>query len=750
MPGSWPFFPSSTKKAKPAIALGELVEWEKSVLLGPGANPEGFLTLANPSSRPVPTLQTWRDVTFLGKSLRRNLVEKGKLVEFRQNGERRLAVTVKPEGKKDWIVTDERGQNHKLRPQRFDFVVDGGPYAPEDIGPFQAQVAPLLNPAGLEVAWELLVDDGEAIAVADLAEILFSQQTPECCYAAHGLLSEDKVFFKKKGDRYEPRPQSQVQEIQHQIQVEIQKEQEKTEFLQRVHQALEQDRVEWTDSDRTRLEAIEKVALNPDQTYKAGLDILELLNRPPNAEGAFSLLVELKWWHPHENLFLRRSSFTSSFSQKVLDVAHAHFENPPQDPDQAHRLDLTHLKVYTVDDESTTEIDDGLSVEYGDNGEIKLWIHIADPTRLLSPDDDLEQQARRRSTSLYLPTGMISMFPTELATGPMSLVQGQICCALSFAVTLDGEGAIAHYEIFPTLIKPTYRLTYDDVDEMLSLGLTTEKELTDLHQAAQLRQRWRHSQGAISIKMPEASIKVKNDDEITIEVLDSSASREMVAEMMILAGEVAGRYGETHKLPLPFRGQPQPELPDDDELLILPAGPVRACALRRCMPRSETSTTPNRHASLGLDTYSQVTSPIRRYTDLISHFQIKAHLRNEPVPFSEDELKEILFGVTTSSQEASWVERQTNRYWSLEYLRRNQETVWSGVVLRWLREDDNLGVILLEELGLELPHRFERQVYLGDRLNVQVTRADPHRDEIRFREIIESLNSSMEEFATDS
>jgi exoribonuclease-2 len=56
--------------------------------------------------------------------------------------------------------------------------------------------------------------------------------------------------------------------------------------------------------------------------------------------------------------------------------------------------------------------------------------------------------------------------------------------------------------------------------------------------------------------------------------------------------------------------------------------------------------------------------------------------------------------------------------------------------LRWLREEDNLGLILLEELGLELPHRFERSVSLGDRLELQVSRADPHRDEIRFREML--------------
>jgi exoribonuclease-2 len=317
----------------------------------------------------------------------------------------------------------------------------------------------------------------------------------------------------------------------------------------------------------------------------------------------------------------------------------------------------------------------------------------------------------------------------------MSLVQGQVCPALSFSVILDEAGSVKEYSIQPTLIKPTYRLTYKDVDEMLELGIRAEPEIAELAKWAKLRREWRKAQGSISIQMPESLIKVKEDEEIIIELLDELVSRQLVAEMMILAGEVAGTYGKEHKLPLPFRGQPPPELPPEEELLQLPAGPVRFCALRRCMPRSEISTSPLRHASLGLDNYIQVTSPIRRYTDLLAHFQLKAHLRGEKLPFNSEKLQEILYSVTTSAYEATLIERQTNRYWSLEYLRRNADRIWPVQVLRWLREDENLGLILLEDLGLELPHRFERSVALGDRLDVQVTRADPHRDEIRFREI---------------
>jgi len=663
-------------------------------------------------------------------------VEQGKLIEFRVQGERRLAVAERPEGKKDWIVIDAGGQSHKIRPQRVDYTV-AGTYESADIDGFLSEVEPYIDPSSLEIAWEMLSEDKETATPQQMAELLFSEQNPAACYAAHCLLSEDKVYFKQKSDYYEPRPAAQVEEIKHQLEVQAEKEKEKTEFVEHLKQALAGESISWSESERLRLEAIEKVALQTGNASKLAQETIKEAGRNCDPKGAFELLVDLGWWSKHENLFLRRSAYPTTFSKKVLDVAQPRLQSDPAESND-ERLDLTHLKVCTIDDESTTEIDDGLSVEYLEAGTAKIWIHIADPTRIVNPGDELDLEARRRSTSLYLPTGMVSMFPPELATGPMSLVQGQVCSALSFGVILDETGGIQEYEIHPSLIKPTYRLTYDDVDEMLQIGVQNEPEIADLAKSSYLRRSWRKSQGAIQIKMPESVIKVKDNEEVTIELIDSSPSRQLVAEMMILAGQIGGKFGIENNLPLPYRGQPQPELPPEEELLQLPAGPTRFCAIRSCMPRSEMSMSPIRHASLGLESYVQVTSPIRRYTDLLSHFQIKAYLRGEELPFSREELQEIVYSVSSSSYEATLVERQTKRYWGLEYLRRNTDCIWDVLVLRWLRQDEDLGLILIEDLGMELPHRFDRPVTLGERLEMRVTHADPQRDEVRLREITEA------------
>ena len=79
--------------------------------------------------------------------------------------------------------------------------------------------------------------------------------------------------------------------------------------------------------------------------------------------------------------------------------------SPPPDPDAGHRIDLTHLQSFAIDSADTKEVDDAVSLERLDNGEVKLWVHVADPTRWLALGSALEKEAARRSLTLYLPTG---------------------------------------------------------------------------------------------------------------------------------------------------------------------------------------------------------------------------------------------------------------------------------------------------------------------------------------------------------
>ena len=667
-------------------------------------------------------------------------MEKGTLVEFKLKGSPHLAVADRPEGKKNWVLIDQRGQSHTIHPRQVIYEVAKASYEPSEIEGFVTQAEGYIDPDNLEVAWELLTELEESATPATLAELLFSDQSPPLCYAAHRLLSSDTIFFKRKGDQYEPRPASQVEELQHKIAREAARAEEKEGFFSRARALLAGESAVWEKSDRPRLEIVERYALLGDESTQkaAAQEILTALDQDKSSEAAFDFLVALGIWEKHENLALRRRQIPTQFPEDIEEQVAKILNEPPAE-EGAERTDLTHLKLYTVDDESTREIDDGLSCETLEDGRKKLWIHIADPSRWLSLGDTLESEARKRCTTVYLPTGVIPMFPFELAAGPMSLVQGQVCNALSFGVVLDENGGIEEYSIQPSLVKPTYRLTYEDADEMVELGVTAEGELLAIAALAKTRLAWRKAQGAISINLPESVIKVA-DDNITIDILESSNSREMVAEMMILTGEIAARYGEDNEIPLPFRSQPQPELPPEEELMQLEAGWVRDSAVRRCMTRSEMSITSARHATLGLVRYCQVTSPIRRYTDLMGHFQIKAHLRGEALPFTPTEMPEIIASVSNAAYEGVMVERQTKKYWAIEFLRRQDEVEpgkpWDVMMVRWLREHESLGLIIFEDLGLEFVMRFDRAVEVGERLVIRLSYADPRQEMVRFKEVI--------------
>ena len=691
-------------------------------------------------------------------------MEKGTLVEVKLHGDRRLVVIDRPEGKKHFQAIDENGSTHTIHPREVNYIIkaigESSSFTHIKIPSFLQKVENFLDPSSLEIAWELLIEDNQAVSPNDLANLLFSEISAVTSYASYCLLSNDKIYFKQKGDLYEPRSSTQVLELKHQAEAASQRAKLIEEFQQKLSSKLSGNDVIWTSSDRSRLDCLERYALHGDEASdkSAAQELLSFAKRSKNEPAAFQMLVDLGIWNEHENLNLLRSQIPIRFANELLVAAQDCLNAPIPDKMQDLRRDLTHLHVYTIDDISTTEIDDGLSIETLADGSKRIWIHIADPTRWLEPESILDKDARKRGTSVYLPTGVIPMFPMDLATGPMSLIQSKVCHAMSFAVDLDEMGAISNYEIVASLIKPNYRLTYEDVEEMLQLGV--EDDLERLADFARLRKKWRVSQGAIEIHLPDTSVKVdsnpkaqsdaKGGDRLTLELVEDTFSRQLVAEMMILGGEVAAKFAQTNNIPIPYRYQEQPELPPLDTLMQLPAGPVREFAICRCMTKGSLGLYASRHAGLGLDAYAQITSPIRRYSDLLAHWQIKAFLRQEPLPFTAEMLTGILQAIEPAIWDANQVEKQSVRYWSLEYLRRNKDVVWEALMLDWLRENEKLALVLIEDLGLKLPMKISRQIQVGDNLRIKTSEVDPRKDIIYFQEAQQSTSILEMEMDRDS
>lgn len=238
-------------------------------------------------------------------------------------------------------------------------------------------------------------------------------------------------------------------------------------------------------------ESIRRLKYNVDRA--PALALLSELKWKKTPQRVFDLLWQMGAWEKHEDLALLRSGFPIRFTdeeEKAADDALERVANDSVDTDPDTllelRRDFRHHKVYTIDAISTSEIDDGLSVEaierVNENGETsdrhRLWIHIADADRWAPRDSELFDAARRRITSLYLPRDSISMFPPKVATETMSLNVNQDVCALSLGVELNDDGSIdkSSLVVTPSLIRVTYRLSYEEVDEMLEEGIAYNEE----------------------------------------------------------------------------------------------------------------------------------------------------------------------------------------------------------------------------------------------------------------------------------
>eukprot|EP00951_Prasinocladus_malaysianus_P026063 scaffold230201_cov45-Prasinocladus_malaysianus.AAC.1 len=274
------------------------------------------------------------------------------------------------------------------------------------------------------------------------------------------------------------------------------------------------------------------------------------------------------------------------------------------------------------------------------------------------------------------------MFPEQVAEQCFSLQAGVDNCAMSISVVLNEDGSMDDVQVMPSTVNPLYRLTYHETDDLLrDVTSEEEPELFALHNAALLRSQYRKRNGAVSIDLPDCKVVatfpdgVRSMPEVTVmpDRQESSPSQVLVTEMMVLAGEAMARFCSEHKIPAPYRGQADPVLPSEDELNELPPGPCRAMALRRRMTRSVTATgSPGRHAGLGLDGYVQFTSPIRRYGDLLAHFQVKAFLRGEEPPYDPKELASIMSRVASQQQDINRLDRECRNYWLAVYFSQQQ------------------------------------------------------------------------------
>ncbi|XP_028066221.1 ribonuclease II, chloroplastic/mitochondrial-like isoform X2 [Camellia sinensis] len=696
---------------------------------------------------------------LLEDKLEKRALQKGFLLEFKKDSERvLLAVAQKPDGKKNWMVSDQNGVTTSIKPQQITFIVPGVKnFNHMDISDFIQKAQNNLDPSLLEFAWVELLEKNQSVTVEELAEMIFGSAEPLESYCAHLLLSKDEIYFavlETKGyiSVYGPRPAMQVEELLRRKLAKEVAEKEFQEFVQLLKSAksmpshAKPPKSSWEVKEkiRQRIKSLEAYAIdmceNDDQKKTAGM-IMKAMGLTKTSTSALNLLIDVGYFAVHVNLDLLKFNIRTDHSDEVMSAAESLLLEST-DPDEVDRIDLTDLKVYAIDVDEADELDDALSATRLQDGRIKVWIHVADAASLVQPGSIIDREAMKRGTSVFLPTATYPMFPEKLAMDGMSLKQGKLCKAVTVSVVLHSDGSIAEYTVVNSVIKPTYMLTYESASELLYLNLEEEAELRILSEAAALRLQWRRQQGAIDTTTIETRIKVINPDNpepsinLYVENQAEPAMR-LVTEMMILCGEAVATYGSSNSIPLPFRGQPQSNI-DVSAFTHLPEGPVRSSAIVKIMRAAEMDfRNPIRHGVLGLPGYVQFTSPIRRYMDLLAHYQVKAFLRGDSPPFSAGQLEGMASLINMNVRLVRRVCNCSLRYWIIEYLRRQTKgTRFRALILRFIK--DRIAALLLVEVGIQASACVSVGVQIGDEVEVQVEEAHPRDDVLSLKEVVQA------------
>lgn len=393
----------------------------------------------------------------------------------------------------------------------------------------------------------------------------------------------------------------------------------------------------------------------------------------------------------------------------------------------AQFTDLTHLTSITIDDESTKDMDDAFSIEQTIDG-FNLYIHISHVASVITPGSPLDEEAKLRATSLYLPEVTIPMLPLSLSDGLLSLVEGEKRLSVSLVAKLSNNYELLNYKFVESVIKVSERLSYNEVDRRLEKH---DQLLEMLHQVAARFEQRRIEGGAIKVGKREALIQVQPDGSLKLlQVDESSPSRKLVGELMVLYNQLVSELLVEQRIPLPFRTQEASSEDEASALHSIPQGPAYDFAQRIRLKRSIVSTQPGLHATLGLKAYSQLSSPIRRYLDLVAQRQLIAFLRDLPIAYDRAALEKEIGLTEDALQKGNLLSRDSKKFWMLKYLER-RAFKQSEIIGTIVRLDSKATLVELDEVFVIFPVKLPNQYKLGDRVPLKITRVIAREDYIR-------------------
>jgi len=553
----------------------------------------------------------------------------------------------------------------------------------------------------IKEAHELLLSDDstakEKISFEDLIELSCDDAKADEMWCVYSALANG-LEFALAGDElkngklvFVPRSEEEIDAINKKNYEKEHEAEIREEFLAR----LKQKKLNLPD-DAKFMGEVEAFALCKTDKSK----LLNDIGLGQSIEKAHKLLIDTGIWDFTKNPYPTRFGFSFESAKEQLG-------SMPEE-----ERELVPCDCYAIDSETSTDPDDAV----GFDGEY-YWVCIADPASSVLPDSSIDKAARDRGTTLYIPEGASRML-CESCLEDYALGLKSPSNALAFRLKIDADCQIEECEIKKVTVN-VIRTTYKAAEENKE-----SKELKPLFELARRNLARRNANQAVTIQMPEVHISVdKETKKVTVAPDEKYESNDMVMEMMLLAGEGAAKFAFKNQIPFPFVSQEAPQFPDS-----VPEGWAGQFAKIKCMRKRSVGITPSPHAGLGLSFYSQVTSPLRRYSDLIAHQQLRAFIEGRKL-LDKDEMLERIAAGDAASIAAKKASRLSDTHWKLVYLIQNPENKYEAFCIDKRGTD---ALFLIPELDMQTTLKGQQAVELNDRVELTAEKIDITTQNVEF------------------
>ena len=533
---------------------------------------------------------------------------------------------------------------------------------------------------------------GETPSFSELSELLWGEYPAEQAWSIWRLISSAPYFVCTAPD--EPISIRTAAEIERLTQKQAEKEAAEAvrqDFVTELRACMQGKQFQTAESRFTPFfQEIEALALGSASVSR----LLKDAKIEQTPEHAHDVLLKMHFWPVEKNPYPAR--FGHSLHSSKIDI--------PAPVLSGNIMDLSAVPAYAIDNADSTDPDDAVSFDG-----TYLWIHIANPADTIAAGTQSDTDACARGATLYTPEGASRMLG-EKAVDYFALGLSPRSYALSFRLLLDDNGDIADAEIYRTCLH-VIRMTYEQADEQKD-----SPELAPLFAAAEKNRRRRERAGAISIDFPEVFINLDEQSGkkiVRIEPVVRTAAADMIKEMMLLAGEAAARFAFKHDIPFQYISQEAPELPQK-----LPSGLAGEYKKRRAMRPRTVGTIPSMHAALGLAMYGQVTSPLRRYGDLVSHRQLLNFIDKKPLTEASELILQIAAG-DEAARACMYASRSSRQHWTLVYLLQNPGWTGTAVVIDAIGKKAR---IFIPSLAYETDMNMDTEPELNQSVRIKVRR----------------------------